>query len=807
MLANLIAQSTRVVVRWRRAMVVALALVTVFLAASIRHLHIEAHPDRLLPQDHPYVQALNDLHATFGDKNLIVVGLFPHDKQVFTTPFLQKVQAITARLEKVPGVNPALVQSIAAPQVKDIRGTAEGIEVEPVMEKVPTDAAGLEAVRRRVFDNDLYVGTLVAADASAAGIQASFELTDAAPDYVSLFHKVKEAVAAEDDGTFDTTFSGVVVYASRLTELTARTLLFFPLALVVIGLVHYHAFRTIQGLVLPLVTALMAVVWAMGLMGLLGIALDPSNIATPVLILAVAAGHAVQVLKRFYEEYDRTNDLETAIVDTMRNVGPVMLAAGLVAALSFCSLATFHLASIRTFGLLTAFGIVSALVIELFGIPALRAMLPAPAAREREREAAAHPRMDAFLALCGRLATGRNAPRVLAVTALLVAGCVALGLGIHVDMSYRRALGTTDRVFTDDARVNASLAGTNTLTLLVEGPGENSMAEPAIIDAIAGLERRLLAEPGVGTGMSYVDILRRMHKTLNADKPDAGDLPKTKNLAAQYLFLYENSGGGQTLDTIITPSRDKAKIRFLSHEDSTRYGDHLIDVVRATVKDTFPDGYRVRYSGSLASVSAATQVMVEGKARNIAQIAAIIVVVAGLLLRSLVGGILVAIPLALTLAVNFGLMGAIGLPLDTNTATIAALAVGIGADYAIYFLFRLREELATEPVLETALRRALATSGKAVLFVSSAIAVGYLTLCLSGFSHYVRMGSLIAAAMVVSSTSALVLLPALVEVLRPRFLGIRDATVPTLPLGPVPRPAPASAGAPGSEAEPPHLLQ
>jgi hypothetical protein len=80
----------------------------------------------------------------------------------------------------------------------------------------------------------------------------------------------------------------------------------------------------------------------------------------------------------------------------------------------------------------------------------------------------------------------------------------------------------------------------------------------------------------------------------------------------------------------------------------------------------FPDGYRVRFSGSLASVSAATEVMVEGKARNIAQIAAIIVVVSGLLLRSLVGGILVATPLVLTVAVNFGLMGAFGLPLDTQ---------------------------------------------------------------------------------------------------------------------------------------------
>jgi uncharacterized protein len=804
MLADLLAGSTAVVIRLRWLVLALLLVVTAVLANGARRLHIEANPDRLLPQEHPYIQTLNDLYATFGDKNLVVIGLFPHDRQVFTPTFLAKLDAITRRVERLPGVNPALVSSIAAPHAKDIRGTADGIEVQPLMETPPADAAGAEAVRRRVFANDMYLGTLVATDGSVAGIQASFDLTETTPDYLSLYRAVKAAIAEAEDGTFDVTLSGPVVYAARLTEHTARTLLFFPLALVVIGLVHYHAFRTVQGLVLPLVTALMAVVWAMGLMGLLGIALDPSNIATPVLILAVAAGHAVQVLKRFYEEYERTNDVHEALVEAMRRVGPVMLAAGLVAALSFCSLATFDLASIRTFGLLSAFGIVSALVIELFGIPALRAMLPPPAAREREREAAAHPRMDAFLAACGRLAIGPNAWRVLAVTALVVAACVALASRLHIDMSYRRALGASDPVFLGDARVNAALAGTNTLTLMVEGPGEGSMEEPAVLRAIAGLEQRLQSEPGVGTAMSYVDFLGRMHRTLNADRPDAGDLPTTKRMAAQYLFLYGISGGEQSLDTLLTPAHDKAKIRFLTHDDSTRYGDRLIAIVRDTVARTFPAGYTVRFSGSLASVSAATQVMVEGKARNILQIAGIIVLVAGVLLRSAVGGLLVATPLVLTVAVNFGIMGALGLPLDTNTATISALAVGIGADYAIYFLFRLREELVQEPGLAAALRRALATSGKAVLFVSSAIAAGYLTLCLSGFSHYVRMGGLIAAAMVVASTSALVLLPALVDVIRPRFLGIGAGDVPALPL----RPAPEPAAAGGSQhPEPPHLLQ
>src|SRR5215510_8032616 len=146
----------------------------VFLARAATRLHVEIDPDRQLPQDHPFIQTLNDVHRIFGDKNLVVVGLFPHDGNVFTPAFLKKLAEVTDRIRRIPGANAALVQSLAAPQVKDIRSTADGMDVARVMEEPPIDQAGAEEVRRRAFATDAYVGTLVAADGSAAAVQASF---------------------------------------------------------------------------------------------------------------------------------------------------------------------------------------------------------------------------------------------------------------------------------------------------------------------------------------------------------------------------------------------------------------------------------------------------------------------------------------------------------------------------------------------------------------------------------------------------------------------------------------------------------
>src|SRR6185369_4345832 len=166
---------------------------------------------------------------------------------------------------------------------------------------------------------------------------------------------------------------------------------------------------------------------------------------------------------------------------------------------------------------------------------------------------------------------------------------------------------------------------------------------------------------------------------------------------------------------------------------------------------------------------ALTDAMVRGKLLNMMQVAVIIIAISALVLRSFVAGLLVAAPLAMAVLFNLGMMGAVGIPLDIMTAPTAAMAVGIGADYAIYFLFRYREELTGGVSSEAALERTLHTSGKAIVYVSSAVAGGYLVLCASGFVFHVELGTMVAAAMILSSLSAITLLPALLLLIQPSF--------------------------------------
>lgn len=777
-------------VRHHRAVLVAGAAITLFLAMGIGRLHVEVDPDRNLPRDHPHVLALEEMHRTFGDKNLVVVGLFPRDGDAFSPAFLERVHRITAGLGAIPGAVAPLLQGIASRAMKDVRPSADGIVVTPLLEAPPSSPAEAAAVRERVFANPDNVGTLVSPDGRALAIYATFELGPRIPAYGDLHRAVLEVLRREDDGSFTWALSGPVVLASAVGDWAGRMVYFFPLALLVIGLVHWDAFRTVQAMVLPIVTALLAVAWAVGLMGWLRVPLDPFNTTTPILILAVAAGHAVQILKRYYEEFDRLGDGERAVVESTVRVGRVMVAAATIAALSFLSLLTFRIEAIRTFGVFTALGIVSTLAIELTIVPALRAALPEPSDGERLRARTVHPWLDRWLDGIARAAVGPAAIRIVAAAAVLLAASALLAQRVEVDTSFTREFPRGASVRIEDDLLNEHFAGTSTLVFLVEAPGEGGIAEPAGLAAIDRFERRVARLPGVGKALSVVGRLKTLHHAFHPDRP-AGELPGSKQLASQYLFLYTLSGGDD-LSTIVTDDNRIAKVVVLLHDDSTRRGRRTMEAAQRILEEELPAGWRYRVSGTVASNGALTQAIVRGKIQNVLQVGAITVGVAALLLRSALAGLLVAIPLALAVAVNFAVMGLLGIPLDIVTSAVAAMSVGIGADYAVYLLSRLREELSTGAPFPVALRTTLRTSGKAIVFVSTAIAAGYATLCFSGFRFHLHLGGLVALAMLVSSLATLVVLPALASLVARGPL--RGAIVPAVDrLDPVATPAVGSA--------------
>jgi predicted RND superfamily exporter protein len=763
--------------RHRIVVIVITLIITAALGVLGAGLKIVIDPAALAPQDHPLIKATNRVEQVFGSKYMVLIGITPKQGDVFQPAVLERVERITRKLETTPGVVRSSLVSLAARQAKAIKGNADGFEARPLLKGDALSPADIEALKRSLKSNPVYLDTVVSQDFRTAVIM--LELKERSDGFHQMMEPVRQIVDAQAGPEVEIALGGNSVYLDKTELFAQRINLLFPIAIVLIGLLHYEAFRTKQGLILPLVTALMAVAWGMGFMGLLRQPLDIFNSPTPILILAVAAGHAVQLLKRYYEEYAHLRDggvipqeaNREAVIRSVAGVGPVMMIAGGVAALGFFSLLVFDIQTIRAFGVFTGIGILSAVVLEMTFIPAMRSLLKPPGDKDVQRESRVRF-WDRWVGAVAEILIRPTSRRAMYVVLAVVSLLSLLGMrGIEIDNASKLYFSSRLAIQRDDDFLNHATGGTNSLYIMVEGTQPDAIKSPQLLAAIERIQQFAAREPFVGKTISIVDYLKRMNQAMHADETAANALPATRELVSQYLLLYSMSGEPGDFDAYVDNDYRRAKITLLLRTGSNREIKSLVERLQTQTRAAFGPDVQVSFGGDVAQTIALTDTMVHGKLRNIAQIALAIFVISALAFRSLVAGAIVLMPLGMAVLAVFGVMGAFGIPLNIPNSLISAMAVGIGADYAIYLLFRMRELVRAGADAEAVTRRTLATAGKASLYVASAVAGGYAVLALSiDYNVHLWLSLFIVLAMIVSVWASLTLVPGLVLSWRPHFI-------------------------------------
>jgi uncharacterized protein len=755
----LLERYARFLVRRAWFVLAAVAVVTALLAAGIGKLRAEFDFESSLPAGHPFVEIDRKIRQEFGGRRTVILAIVPHEGSVWRPEILDVVRDVTLEGLQLPSVMAQNVVSLAAPGVRHVEERGGAIVVDYLMRDVPRTPEEVAALRARVEDDPQLRGMLVTDDGRAALVFLDFwddiSLQDIYANLTGLiarfrdrpvdFHLVGEPVVAVTD-------------LGQAREIAWR----IPMTFGVIALMLLLSFRSIQGMLVPMLTATLSTVWGLGIMGHTGITIDSWNVAAPILLIAVAAAHSAQMLKRYGEEVARLHDNRAAVVSSTVTMGPVMIAAGTTAALGFASLALFGVRSIANFGLSCAYGIMAAVVLEMTFIPALRSLLPAP--RRQPGEGGITHR---FLDVLERAVVERRGRRVLIGTAVALGLAAAGAAMIRTYGSTREYLPADSLARRDLAAVEEHFPGTVTMTLLWEGePG--SARSVGVLQHQSALQAELAKDPLVLRTASLADLVKTLNKTFDAENPDAYRVPDSQELVAQLMFLGESPAFERFTDR---PLSKALLVAYLRTDDSARVGP-LVRRVQAWVDaHPAPAGVHVLVAGGVApTILAVNEHTTHGKLLNMLVVLAAITLVASVMLRSPVGGLYVASPIAITIAILFGVLGWTGVRLDMGSATVIAMAAGIGADYAIYFLYRLREERARVASDEIAVDVALHTSGRAVLFVAASIGAGFSVM---GFSQYLGLrlfGTLMPTAMAVSCLAALSIMPVLVLRTRPRFI-------------------------------------
>src|SRR5438067_1079929 len=479
----------------RRAPVVVLVvlLVTAGMFAGIRRLRAEFSIDASLPQGHPFVEIDRQIRTEFGGRNTMIVAVVPREGDVWRPEVLEVVQRLTFDALELEDVMAQNVVSLAAPSVRYPEERGGTISVGYLMKEVPRTPEEIAALRARLQSDPQLDGMLVTRDQRAALVLLDFWPNASAED---VFGRTTRLVEPYRDRPLDFYFAGEQVLAMSDKEQSRAVAVRTPFTFLVIALMLLLSFRSLQGMFVPMLTATLSTVWGLGLMGFTGVVIDGWNVAVPILLIAVAAAHSAQMLKRYGEEVARSHDNRDAVIRSTVAMGPVMVAAGLTAALGFASLALFGVRSIGNFGLSCSYGIASAVLLEMTFIPALRALLPAP----RRVPGEGGP-THAFLSFLARSILGRRGRGVVVAAALVLALAVAGALRIRTYGSARDYMPRGGVARTHLEAIEQHFPGTVTMTVLSDDPrrerAHDLREDPEHAGRAGGDLRRLLARPGL----------------------------------------------------------------------------------------------------------------------------------------------------------------------------------------------------------------------------------------------------------------------------------------------------------------------
>ena len=768
------------VLKYRLWVLIAILIVTSFWAYHIKDLQIYTTFDDLLPQKHPYIQIYNEVNKKFGGANFLVLTVEVKEGNIFNYKTLSKIRSITEKVDLIEGVNHYQVESIAHRKVRSLNITPLGVlrsEVIIPIGDISRDLEELEKIKEAVHTTEHVYGRLVSLDDKAALISVGF--FEGKLDYTKIFNEVRKIVEKEEDENHKIHVAGQPMLTGWIFYYQAEMYFIFALTGFIMIFLLFYYFRKLAGVIIPFISASVSAIWGLGFAALMGYNIDPLILVIPLLISARAISHSVQLTERFQEIYEEEKEVQSSAKKAMEDLFLPGLIGVFTDAAGVFVIAVATVRQMRIMAFFCSFWVISILFSVLFLVPIILSYFPIQRDVKIKRGL-----MDKILENFAAYALGKKSRWVIMGVALIIAimGTI-IGTKIQIgDTHPGSPLLWPDSIYnTDVAKINEKFFGSDRLCVFVDGVEDIDylkhserayLKNPAVLKNIEALRKYMEEDPNCGGSMALPDLIKGVNKVFHYNDPKWFVVPANNIAVGNYIFMYmAGSAVPGSLAEFADYKLEDGNLTFF-------YKDHINQTVKNAINrakefiQKNSEGVRYRLAGGNIGVLGATNEEIE-RVNWITLVLIFIVVFIFIAFsyRSIGAGFLILASLGIANLVALLYMIVKDIGLNINTLPVACVGIGVGVDYAVYIIDRVKLEYSKTLSYEKAIRKAILTTGRAVSFTATTLVGGIIMwYFLSNIRFQAEMSILLSILMIVNMFGAIILILALYGIFKPRFV-------------------------------------
>ncbi|WP_026374884.1 efflux RND transporter permease subunit [Aestuariibacter salexigens] len=747
-----------------RFIVVALfILATFFLGYQASQLKLDAGFEKNIPLNHEYMQNYMKHRSDFGGANNILVSVCDTSGNIYNKNFFDTLKNVHDQLFFIDGVDRSLVVSLFSASTRFTEIVEGGFSGGPVIPANfdSSNPNALKLVSENVEKAGI-VGRQVSDDFSCAMVTA--QLLELDPETGEPLNTLEFAAKLEDQlrGQYenDRITVHIIGFAKMIGDVAngaKDVVLFFAIAIAITAVMVYLFSKSLMLTFLPLLCSIVAVVWQLGLLTVMGFGLDPMSILVPFLVFAIGVSHGVQMINAVGKRVVGG----ASVLQAAKLAFTSLLIPGGIALLSdtvgFMTLLVIDIGIIRELAITASVGVAVIILTNLILLPVLMSFIKLDD-KYIERFAGKEQRSDKFWNACAQCASPKTAAAILSVTVVLfVLGFIqstemkigdlhAGAPALHEDSRYNQ----DTFLITDRYAISVDY-----MSVLVEATPE-SCTSYEVMNAIDEFQWRMVNVEGVQSAVSLASVAKQVNAGYNEGNPKWRVLPRNQQTMVQAISRVPTSSGLLNQDCSVMP------VILFMEDHKAETINRVVDAVKQYRQEFESDDLKFQLASGPVGVMAATNEAVEAaQTPMLFYVFGAVILLCLLSFRSLRSTLSVVIPLYVVSILAQALMTFLEIGLTVSTLPVIALGVGIGVDYGIYILSTMSDKLKEGMPVQEAYLIALKERGSAVLFTGITLAIGVSTWVFSSLKFQMDMGILLTFMFIVNMLGAVVVLPAL----------------------------------------------